>query len=243
MTATPSVVGEVVDRLREISLALPEGDGAAVFNRIYLSVTERIAIELESGSTFSDKAFMAELDVRFAGLWFAAHDAAVADNKVPSAWGALFEERSTPGILDIQYALAGMNAHIEHDLPLAVVATCRSRGVTPRRRSVREDYEAVNDILALAESEIRRSFLAEVGQHLDEVEPLMHLVNAWNIDKARDLAWVSAETIWATRQLTQLSARYVAMLGHTVGLASRCLLTPVGRGLFENRLVPSPVGG
>ena len=61
----------------------------------------------------------------------------------------------------------------------------------------------------------------------------MHLVSAWNIDKARDLAWVSAETIWATRQLTQLSARYVAMLGHTVGLASRCLLTPVGRGLFR----------
>ena len=71
----------------------------------------------------------------------------------------------------------------------------------------------------------------------------MHLVNAWNIDKARDLAWVSAETIWATRQLAQLSARYVAMLGHTVGLASRCLLTPVGRGLLENRLVASPVRG
>ena len=244
MTVTPSVVGEVVDRLREISLALPEGDGVAVFNGIYLSVTERIATELEGGSTFRDKAFMAELDVRFAGLWFAAHDAAVAGNKVPSAWAPLFEERSTAGILDIQYALAGMNAHIEHDLPLAVVATCRSRGVTPRRRSVREDYEAVNDILALAESEIRRSFLAEVGHHLDEdVEPLVHLVNAWNIDKARDLAWVSAETIWATRQLAQLSARYVAMLGHTVGLASRCLLTPVGRGLFEHRLVSTPVGG
>ena len=244
MAVTPSVVGEVVDRLREISLALPEGDGAAVFNRIYLTVTERIASELEGGSTFRDKAFMAELDVRFAGLWFAAHDSASAGSKVPSAWAPIFEERSTPGILDIQYALAGMNAHIEHDLPLAVVATCRSRGVTPRRRSVREDYEAVNDILALAESEIRRSFLTEVGHHLDEeVEPLVHLVNAWNIDKARDLAWVSAETIWATRQLAQLSARYVAMLGHTVGLASRCLLTPVGRGLFEHRLAPTPVGG
>jgi len=243
VTVTPGVVGDVVDRLREISLALPEGDGVAVFNGIYLSVTERIATELEGGSTFRDKAFMAELDVRFAGLWFAAHDAAVAGNKVPSAWGALFEQRSTPGILDIQYALAGMNAHIEHDLPLAVVATCRSRGVTPRRRSVREDYEAVNDILALAESEIRRSFLTEVGQHLDELEPLLHLVNAWNIDKARDLAWVSAETMWAMRQLAQLSARYVAMLGHTVGLASRCLLTPVGRGLVEPRLASTPVGG
>ena len=235
MTATPSVVGEVVERLREISLALPAGDGVGVFNGIYLSVTERIASELEGGSTFRDKAFMAELDVRFARVWLAAHDAAVSGSKVPSAWAPLFEERSTPDILDIQYALAGMNAHIEHDLPLAVVATCRSRRVTPRRRSVREDYESMNDILARAEAEIRRSFLTDVGQHLDdEVGPLVHLVNAWNIDKARDLAWVSAETIWATRQLAQLSARYVATLGHTVGLASRCLLTPVGRGLVTS---------
>ena len=71
---------------------------------------------------------MAELDVRFAELWLTAHDAAAAGSKVPSAWAPLFEERSTPGILDIQYALAGMNAHIEHDLPLAVVATCRLAG-------------------------------------------------------------------------------------------------------------------
>jgi Family of unknown function (DUF5995) len=239
MTATPSLVGEVVDRLREIDLALPADDGVAVFNAIYLQVTERIATELESGSTFRDGAFMAELDVRFAGLWLTAYDTATAGSKVPSAWAPLFEERSTPGILPVQYALAGMNAHIEHDLPMAVVATCRSRGVTPRRRSVRQDYDSVNDLLALAESEVRRSFLSEIGQHLDdEVAPVAHLVNAWNIEKARDLAWVSAETIWATRELAQLSTRYAAMLGHTVGLASRCLLTPVGRGLASG-----PVGG
>ena len=238
MTISPSAVGDVIDRLREIGLALPASDGAAIFNAMYLRVTERIAAELETGSTFSDAAFMAELDVRFAEHWLIAHDAAAARSKVPSAWAPLIEERSTKGIFDIQYALAGMNAHIEHDLPLAVVATCLSRGVTPRRRSVREDYDRVNDLLAEAESEIRRSFLTDIGQHIDdEVGPLVHLVSAWNIDKARDLAWVSAETIWATRRLTKLSTRYVAMLGHTVGLASRCLLTPVGR-----RLAPSPVG-
>ena len=238
MTITPSAVGDVIDRLREIGLALPAGDGAAIFNAMYLRVTERVAAELETGSTFSDPAFMAELDVRFAEHWLIAHDAAAASSKVPSPWAPLIEERSTQGIYDIQYALAGMNAHIEHDLPLAVVATCLSRGVTPRRRSVREDYDRVNDLLAEAESEIRRSFLTDIGQHIDdEVGPLVHLVSAWNIDKARDLAWVSAETIWATRKLTHLSTRYVSMLGHTVGLASRCLLTPVGR-----RLAPSPVG-
>ena len=37
----------------------------------------------------------------------------------------------TTGILPIQFALAGMNAHIENDLPLAVVATCTARRRTP----------------------------------------------------------------------------------------------------------------
>ncbi len=75
----------------------------------------------------------------------------------------------------------------------------------------------MNDILADAESEIRRSFLTEIGQHIDdEVGPLVHLVSAWNIDKARDLAWVSAETIWATQ-----TADPALRLG-----TSRCSATP-----------------
>lgn len=233
MTRVPDTVAGVLARLNEIQRDLSPGDGVAVFNAMYLRVTELVAAELEAGTTFEDPEFMHELDVRFAGLWIAAYDAAVAGGKVPSAWAPLFEERNTRGIFPIQYALAGMNAHIENDLPLAVVATCRSRGVSPGRGSVHRDYEAVNDLLAGVESEIRRSFLTEIGQRVDaEVGPLVHLVSAWKIDKARDLAWVNVETLWATGPLDFLSARYVAMLGHTVGMASRCLLTPVGRRLL-----------
>lgn len=59
---------------------------------------------------------------------------------------------------------------------------------------------------------------------------MVHLVSAWNIDKARDLAWVTVETLWTMRDLALLSSRYVAMLGHTVGMGSRILLTRVARG-------------
>lgn len=229
MTSSPGTVEGVLGRLRDIRDSVPAADGVAVFNRVYLRVTELVAAELDGGATFEDPGFMEELDVRFADLWLAAYDAAASGNRPPSAWAPLFEERHTPGILPIQYALAGMNAHIENDLPLAVLATCRSRGVTPHRESVHRDFEAVNHLLARVEAEIRRSFLTEVGQRLDDqVGPLVHLVSAWKIDKARELAWVHVETLWATSPLGQLSARYVAMLGHTVGMASRCLLTPVG---------------
>lgn len=230
ITTPPRTVAGVVERLREIQRTLPPDDGAAVFDAMYLRVTELIAKELGIGTAFHDPQFMTALDVRFAGLWFSAYDAAVSNHiKVPSAWAPLFAERRTSGIWPIQYALAGMNAHIEHDLPLAVVATCEARGLSPGHPSVHRDYERVNDLLAAVESEIRHTFLTEIEQRVDEeIGPLVHLVSAWNIDKARDLAWLTVETLWALRPLPSLSGRYVATLGRSVGLTSRCLLTPVG---------------
>ena len=229
-TSLPSTVVSVIDRLRAIQRELPPGDGAGVFNRMYLDVTERVAAALHE-DTFVDAEFMAEFDVRFANLWLTAYDAVAGGRKPPSAWKPLFEERATPGLLPIQFALAGMNAHIEHDLPLAVVATCRARHTSPAAAAVRQDYEAVNDVLAAVESGIRRSFLTSIGKRVDkEVGPVVHLVSAWNIDKARDLAWVNVETLWALRSLELLRDRYVGMLGHTVGMGSRVLLTPVAPG-------------
>lgn len=227
MRDLPSTVEGVIDRLVEIDDALQPGDGVAVFNRLYLTVTERVLSALESRDIFTDPQFMAELDVRFANHWLKAYDDAGA-GQPGKAWSALFEHRRSRGLLPVQFAVSGMNSHIEHDLPVAVIATCRSRGTTPRRAAVRADYEAVNDILASVESEIRRSFLTEVGRRLDdEIGPVVHLVSSWNIDKARDLAWVSVEALWAMRRLEVLAERYAAALARTVGMVSRYLLTPV----------------
>ncbi len=222
----PTTVTGVIDRLREIDASLEPGDGVAVFNRMYLTVTERIAARLDAADpVFADDATIAELDVRFAGFWLHAYDAAAAGHRVPSAWGPLFEARGD-GCLAIQYAVAGMNSHIEHDLPLAVVRTCQARDLEPSE--VRSDYDAVNVVLAEVESEIRRTFLTEVGQHVDDrLAPVVHLVSAWNIEKARELAWVTAETVWALRDTQLLLGRYLTALGHTVGMTSRTLLTRI----------------
>ncbi|WP_153392649.1 DUF5995 family protein [Ornithinicoccus halotolerans] len=222
----PTTIEGVLTRLRAIDGSLPSGDGAAVFNRMYLTVTERVAEAIERAE-FTDAGFMAELDVRFANLWLAAYDAVAAGDQPTSAWRPLFETRAAAGVLPVQFALAGMNAHIEHDLPLAVVATCRARSLDPGP-AVREDYERVNAVLAGVESEIRRSFLTWVGRGVDqEVGSVVHLVSAWNIDKARDVAWVTVEMLWALRALRRLYERCVATLSDTVGMASRALLTPV----------------
>ena len=224
----PTTVDGVITRLREIDSELPRDDGVAVFNRMYLTVTERIAaiIARPDGqtTTFRDAQTMADLDVRFAHLWLTTYDADAARRTVPPAWRPLFEARGG-GRLPVQYALAGMNTHIEHDLPIAVVETCRVHGLEPEH--LHPDYEAVNDVLAQVESPVRRSFLDAAGREVDDrLGPVVHLVSTWDIDTARDLSWVTVETLWALRHTSFLRDRVLGSLGRTVGMTSRALLTP-----------------
>jgi hypothetical protein len=221
--STVATVTDVLARMRTIDAATPAQDGVAVFNRVYLAVTEMVLERLRSGGVFQDDAFMTALDVRFAGLWFAAYDS--RRGATPKAWAPLFERRADDRLFPLQFALAGMNAHIEHDLPLAVAATCAARGREPR--DVRDDYELVNDLLAGVEAGIRRSFLTEVEREVDDrVGPVAHLVSAWNIDKARDVAWANLCLLWELRGTGFLRDLYRSALGRTVGMGSRLLLTP-----------------
>ena len=225
MTSAGSSVQDVITRLRAIDGELPPDDGAAVFNHMYLTVTESVAAGLEASAVFQDPAFMEQLDVTFASFWIAAYDAGTHD--VPSAWAALFERRHDRSVLPIQFALAGMNSHIGHDLPVAVVETCQQRDTSPEQAAVRHDYEAVNQLLAACESEVRRSFLTAAGQAVDaHLGPVVHIVDSWEIEKARDVAWVNVEAMWAIRDVSSLANRYGAALASTVGMASRYLLTP-----------------
>lgn len=223
----PTTVPGVIDRMREIDAELDPSDGVSVFNRMYLTVTERIEAIIthpDGGTSFADPAAMADLDVRFANHWLTAYDEDTAGRRVPTPWRPLFEARAG-GRWPIQYALAGMNTHIEHDLAIAVVATCRAGGFEPD--DMHADYETVNEVLAQVEAPIRRSFLTSVGQEVDDhVGPVAHVVGSWNIDKARDLSWVTAQTIWTLRRVGRLHDRFVEALGATVAMTSRALLLP-----------------
>ena len=223
----PTSVEGVVARMREIDADLPPADGVAVFNRMYLTVTERIAEVIArrgAEGTFLDADVMADLDVRFASLWLSAYDADAARHSVPTAWRPLFESRDGRR-LPVQYAISGMNSHIEHDLPIAVIDTCIAQALRPE--DLHQDFRAVNDVLAQVEAPIRRSFLDALGREVDDrLGSVAHLLSTWNIDKARDLSWVTVETLWALRRSRFLRDRVLDSLGHTVGMTSRALLIP-----------------
>ncbi|MFE6128958.1 DUF5995 family protein [Streptomyces sp. NPDC056437] len=218
----PSPVDSVVERMVSFRSIWPATDGVAVFNRVYLAVTEEIDRRIAAGD-FPDRRAAATLDVLFARRYLTAVDAADAGERPPACWRPLFQYRRHPGIHPVQFALAGINAHIGHDLALAVVDTCRVLDCEPA--ALEGEFDRVGDILTLLEERIREDLMP--GPDLLEIaDPLTHLLGAWSLDRARDGAWSAARLLWGVRTLPELADEFTERLDTGVGLVGRCLLTP-----------------
>lgn len=218
-------VDQVITRMQALQDALPPGDGVAVFNRMYLRVTLRVRDRLDEG-WFANPDGTAELDAVFASRYLDAVEAAAEGRRPAHCWRPLFELRGRNGIHPLQFALAGMNAHIEHDLPLSVLDTCRLLGLQPQ--DVRADYHRINDVLAQVEAEVRDELLPCPGV-LEAAEPLLHVVGVWSIDRARDAAWASVLALWELRHAPAVGDAVASALSRSVGMVGRALLTPVDR--------------
>ena len=220
-------IAEAIARMKAIDAATPASDGLACFNRMYLAVTEAVNADIDEGF-YADPEFMTTLDVTFANLYFAAADAASAPGTVPQAWRPLVAQRANQEIEPIQFALAGMNAHINHDLPLAVVTTCADLGTAPADGSHLADFQKVDQLLDSAEESIRHSFESTIEQDVDDhLQAVDNLVACWTISSARDLAWQNSLVLWALRSDRAASALFTDGLAAATALASRMLLTAV----------------
>ncbi len=220
-------VAEAIARMEAIAAATPGSDGLACFNRMYLAVTQTVDSDLAQGF-FADPGFMTTLDVAFANLYFAAVDAAAEPATAPLAWRPLLEQLDTPGIEPIQFALAGMNAHINHDLPVAVITACAGLSTAPADGSHYADFQKVDQLLDTAEQSVRQSFESgpelAVDHHLQAVD---NLVACWSINSARDVAWRNSLVLWTLRPDPAASALFLDGLAAATALASRLLLTAV----------------
>ncbi|TML84526.1 MAG: hypothetical protein E6G08_16930 [Actinobacteria bacterium] len=215
----PSTIPQVIERMRALEASLPRADGVAWFTRLYLRVTETVHVAVKPHG-FRDPRFLARLDVEFANLFFDA----VA--KPPKAWAPLFEARSRKGIAPIQFALAGMNAHINRDLPVAVVSTCEHLGIdlerSPKQHS---DYVAVNPLLEKTERKVKQWFATGFVGVVDVVcGDDDDRIAMWDVCRARDAAWVQARALWVLRGVPPLRRAYVDTLDRSVGFAGRGLL-------------------
>jgi hypothetical protein len=220
-------IEEAVATMQRIAADLPAHDGLACFNRMYLEVTRQVQARI-TDDFFTDNAFMARLDVVFANIYFAAVDAVARSTPLPVAWRPLITLRTDHRIEPIQFALAGMNIHINHDLPLAVVATCTELASAPSAGPHHADYQRVDLLLDAAVQSVRQSF--ESGAVLDfdrHTERVANLIGIWSIDAARDMSWDTACALWEAREHPVVLDLLVDVLVRTVSLATRGLLVVV----------------
>ncbi|MBM7172554.1 hypothetical protein JQK87_30015 [Streptomyces sp. G44] len=216
-------VDDVVARMRALGDDLPPRDGVAVFNRVYLSVTEEVGRHLGLGA-FPDTRAAATLSIRFAERYLAAVDAAAEELRPPACWRPLFQYRHHPGVRPMQFALAGINAHIGYDLALALVDSCRALGCEPA--DLEDEFDGVGDILGTLEERIREELMP--GPDLLQIgDPLTHLAGSWSLERARDGAWGAARALWALRELPCVAQEFGERLDEAVGLVGRILLTPL----------------
>ncbi|MFJ6699755.1 DUF5995 family protein [Streptomyces sp. NPDC091272] len=222
LTPRPTV-DSVVERMRTVRSGWHPDDGVAVFNRVYLTVTEEIGRQIDFGR-FADRHAAATLDVLFAERYLAAVEAAASGRRTPACWRPLFQYRRHPGLRPLQFALAGINAHIGHDLALAVVDTCTALGCEPA--DVEADFDRVGATLVALEERIREELMP--GPDLLEIaDPLTHLVGTWSLERARDAAWSAARVLWSLRELPELAEEFTQRMDAGVGLVGRFLLTPL----------------
>lgn len=221
-------VAEAIDQMLAIAAALPVADGLACFNRMYLTVTEAVEARIGAGF-FADPVFMSHLDVVFANLYFAAVDAWATNRRsVPRSWAVIIGRRQDADVAPLQFALAGLNAHINRDLAIAVVDTCRQLATRPQAGSHAADFDKVNALLGELEPSIRESFetgiLLELDRHFGGLD---NLAANFSIEAAREVAWSNAGTLWRLRSERFVSRAFLDGLDRMVAFAGRALLHPL----------------
>jgi len=225
--AEPVTIADVIQVMQRIDDLLPNDDGLKWFNKLYIMVTQEIDGQ-PPAAPWEDAAWLTRLDVVFAGFYLAAIASFLNDDpETPSSWDALFASRDTANIDRIQFALAGMNAHINHDLALALIKTDAEMNLQPAMQSPEhDDYQRVNGILAQVLPKAL-GFLATgiLGVAAQDTGKIGQLLAIWDIGIARDGAWDFANHLRALPTAAQSIA--LKLQDRATGLAGRGLLLPL----------------
>ena len=219
----PTTIADVIARMQTIDALLPASDGLKWFNLLYLMVTQQVDLN-PPGGTWQSPVWLTRLDVVFAGLYFGAVAGFLGGQPVPSAWSALFDARYRTDVDRIQFALAGMNAHINHDLALALVTTDADLNIVPAPDSPEfADYQSVNKLLeSVMPSALNMLATDTLGVIAQDTGKIGRLLAFWDITQARNLAWDFANHL-----------RSLDSLGRDAALAAQDGLTGVvGRAIL-----------
>ncbi len=186
-----TTVDDVARGLTDLEAALlARRDRRAIFVSAYRQITLELQRRIDANE-FRDPQWVARYLVAFANLYRQAlrdYDAGELA-RVPSAWKLAFDTAATGQELVIQDLILGINAHINHDLPVALYQV----GIDPERLSRWEDHTAVNLALVEATGEVQDRIAAVYASGLGVLDKALdgldETLTGFSFVAARDNAW------------------------------------------------------
>lgn len=165
------------------------GDRRALFADTYARMTRAMQAAVEARE-FVDNAWVARLVDRFADYYFVAVDAhgAVAGPAIagpaptcPLVWREAFDACTRTDVNELQTILLGINAHINHDLALALADVLEDwNTLDDATRAARlTDHARVNRIIERNVDEIQRDVLARVEPAVALLDVLLGRMDEW----------------------------------------------------------------
>jgi hypothetical protein len=197
-----ALIERMTGQLAELRAA---GDGRAAFHATYLRTTCAVARALAAGE-FADGGWVERWDVAFADLYLDVLDAARRGQPVPRPWAVAFSAAASGGLHDVQHVLLGMNAHINYDLPRALLAVISDDEfadpvVTARREADHRQIDAVLAARVQAEDgELRAVGPARTWRD-NLLQPLNRAATRRLLRESRAKVWANAALLSASRRL------------------------------------------
>jgi hypothetical protein len=192
------------------------GDERQHFLATYMRTTLAVKHEIERGA-FVDDAWTERWDIAFADLYLDALDEWNAKGTAPGPWRIAFlAANATPRVPPIRHLLLGMNAHINYDLPQALIQVITDQEFDDpalvERRS--RDHERIDAILSsrVAAEDLELRKMEQPGDRtlLDHfLTPFNRAGSKRFLREARGKVWRNAQALSSARRqsLDQLGAR------------------------------------
>ena len=178
----------------------------ALFALTYLRVTQTYAWSARQPGYYADPAWTNHAVAVFAKYYLRAFDAWNADSNsaaVPQAWKIAFNSARDGKVSAAGNFFLGLNAHINHDLGLAMAAA----GLTgPDGRSEKANYDHIDALLNSVTIPLVKELTARLDQSMDDTSlPLsLDVVAAGNVMFLwREQAWRNAELLANATPLTR----------------------------------------
>jgi hypothetical protein len=199
----PGSIAALAAELRELVAALPAREAAkGLFASTYSRTTEALGRAVGDG-TFLDPDWVEQWDLAFGGYFLTAFEAFVRDRPeaLSRPWRLAFS--ADPELPALRHLLLGVNAHVNYDLPQALLAVISDEdfgdpAVMERRRV---DHERVDAILAGQVAGEDRSLKAMGSQRLLDrlLTPLNRLASRRFLREGRRKVWHNAVELQAAR--------------------------------------------